>query len=325
MQKGKKFKRRFIFLLVTGGYIWLTFVSLKPCLPSPSDPLIFYSNHIHSDLKSVLLQAMKNTKNAIFFQIYGLTDPDVIALLSHKIAQGLDVQIFYDSKGSCLPKEFPGTALKGSGLMHRKIFLFDRATAFLGTANATTQSLKMHDNFMVGIYSPKVNTFLRNACLESGSFQLGQSSLELYLLPDLEGKALDSLSRRLDLAKDSIRIAMFTFTHPLLVEKLIQAKQRGIEVEILIDRYTASGASKKHCQILQEAGIKVRHSMGGQLFHHKWAILDEKTLILGSANWTKAAFEKNHDFLLIFDNLTNRHRKSLKRIWRAVAIASENG
>ena len=28
-------------------------------------------------------------------------------------------------------------------------------------------------------------------------------------------------------------------------------------------------------------------------------LIDENILVMGSANWTKAAFSKNHDFLLL--------------------------
>ena len=38
------------------------------------------------------------------------------------------------------------------------------------------------------------------------------------------------------------------------------------------------------------------------IMHQKMAIVDKKTLILGSANWSKNAFENNFETLLISHN-----------------------
>lgn len=301
--------------MVVGAFIWLTIATLKPPLPSPSNPLIFYSPP-SNNLKICLLRALKHAKHSIFFQIYGLTDPDLIGLLSQKISQGLKVQIFYDKKGSKpLPKNFPATPMTISGLMHRKIFLFDDTRTFFGSANCTTQSLTMHDNLLIGIYNKEVTLFLQKSSEDMGRFSLGEIDLEIYLLPDFKGRAIEALIHCIREAKTKIQIAMFTLTHPLLVKELVEAKQRGVHVCIALDRCTAKGASKQQMENLFENGAAILLSQGDQLLHHKWAFIDDKTFILGSANWTKAAFEKNQDCLMIFHQLDPRSKKVLKKIW----------
>jgi phosphatidylserine/phosphatidylglycerophosphate/cardiolipin synthase-like enzyme len=61
-------------------------------------------------------------------------------------------------------------------------------------------------------------------------------------------------------------------------------------------------------------------SQGQQLLHHKWAIVDEEQWIMGSANWTKAAFAKNEDFLLILSTLTKEQIQFLNRLWSTLEI-----
>ncbi len=272
------------------------------------------------------MRAIKSAKQSISMQIYGLTDPDLIALLEKKQSQGIDVQIFYDKKASrSLPPHLAAYPIKSSGLMHRKILIIDDTTIFLGTANYTPQSLKMHDNLIVGIWNHDLAMFFKHSSEQQKEFVVDGLFLSAFLLPDFEKKAIEALTQRIDAAKESIQIAMFTLTHPTIREKLMEAKKRGVSVSVAIDRYTALGASKKHVEALKDVGVEIRKSGGSQLLHHKWALIDNKTFIIGSANWTGAAFEKNQDCLLIFDELKPSHQKILLRIWKAVAIASQKG
>ncbi len=238
-------------------------------------------------------------------------------MLTKKQAEGLHVQIFYDKKASkSLPSHLSAYPVKSGGLMHRKILVIDDSLVLLGTANCTTQSLKMHDNLVLGIWNPELANFLQCSSEELGQFTLNGLPLSAFLLPDFEGKALQALCQRIDGAQKTMQIAMFTLTHPKILEKIITAKQRGVAVSIAIDRNAALGASKKHVEALKTAGVEMHISQGAQLLHHKWALIDEKIFILGSANWTGAAFEKNQDCLLIFDDLTPHHQKKIKKIWK---------
>ena len=45
--------------------------------------------------------------------------------------------------------------------MHQKVLLIDDSLTFLGTANMTYESMKMHDNFLMGFYHRDLNTFFK--------------------------------------------------------------------------------------------------------------------------------------------------------------------
>lgn len=268
------------------------------------------------------MRAIQSAKSSIHMQMYGLTDPDVIALLTKKQSDGLDVQIFYDKKASSsLPLlAYP---VQSSGLMHRKILVIDGYQIFIGTANCTPQSLKMHDNLILGLSSEALADFFQKCILENEEFIIDNQMISAYLLPDFSGTALTELCKRIDRANSSIQIAMFTLTHPTIMKSLIGAKKRGVAISIAIDRYTALGASKKMIEKLQSIGVEILTSQGSQLLHHKWALIDDNTFILGSANWTRSAFEKNQDCLLIFDDLTSKHKKILSQIWKTIAKSTQ--
>ncbi len=266
-----------------------------------------------------MMQALKGANSSIVLQIYGLTDPEIITLLQKKQADGVVVTIFYDKNATRnLPKSLNAYPVKSQGLMHRKILVIDSVQVFLGTANFTTQSLKMHDNLIAGIWDPLLARFFEESIEDAKTFDIGNATISSFLRPDLK-----QLCQVIDEAKESIQIAMFTLTHPQIVQKLIDAISRGVVVTLAVDRYTAAGASQSAVLRLKEAGAEILVSQGSQLLHHKWAWIDREIFVIGSANWTSSAFEKNLDCLLILKGLNTEQKKLLNRLWKRVAIASE--
>ena len=115
---------------------------------------------------------------------------------------------------------------------------------------------------------------------------------------------------------------MFTLTHPQIAAALINAKKRGVDVSIAVDYYTAKGASKKALDGMEKEGVRILNSQGRQLLHHKWVVIDDNILVMGSANWTKAAFSKNHDFLFFLSPLNPDQRQFLNRLWETIESES---
>lgn len=318
-------RSKFVFLLfaIGGSFLWLIFSALDIKLPSTSNPIIFYSNQKRNDLKLVLYEAIKKAKVSILIHIYGLNDPDIIVLLKAKRLQGVDITIFHDKTASSeLKSEFQDKLalfpIRSTGLMHRKILVIDHQTVYIGSANFTPQSLRMHDNLIVGIEHSPLADYLQSCPTLDFSFQINDQNLELYFLPDFEKKALNKLVHLIDTAKQTISIAMFTLTHPLLTQKLIEAHKRGVEVKVAVDFFTGHGSSSKTLEKLKNEGLKISLSQGDALLHHKWALFDENILAMGSANWTAAAFKNNHDCLLIFYDLKKDQREFLTDLWNII-------
>ncbi len=132
---------------------------------------------------------------------------------------------------------------------------------------------------------------------------------------DISGtKYFPAVKEALLKAEKSIKLVMFTVESSLyrkdskvnqLLDELIAAKQRGVEVEVILDqnvdfvqRRRASewetliksiGAYKR----LKEAGIKVFYDEPVRYTHAKAIIIDKKVVVLGSTNWTESAFDRS--------------------------------
>jgi phosphatidylserine/phosphatidylglycerophosphate/cardiolipin synthase-like enzyme len=286
---------------VLAGLFFLFYTLYIP-LPNSKKPFRIYSTDKGSDLKEVLKKGIRQSQTSISLYTYAITDLGVLSLLKKKAAEGVRVHLTYHKKTSphlhlLQEDNFTFHPIQGKGLMHEKIWIFDEELLFLGSANLTPSSLKMHDNLMVGLYAPRLSKTLSNTRPSKVEDKVGDRNLLYFSLPSQE--ALTALLSTLDGAKKKVLVSLFTFTHPLLIDKLIELHQRGVHVAVTLDGTTAEGASKKAKERLEKSNVRVKTSKGRELFHHKSAEIDNKIFITGSANWTRAAFNKNRDFIVI--------------------------
>ncbi len=296
-------------------------MSTRVTLPRPENPIVLYSNQCGDDLKYIFAKAAKDTRTSLYVQIYSLTEPNLLKQFRSLAAHNIPVHIFYDpvaTPPSPLFKHISAYPVHTTGLMHRKILVVDHSQVFIGTANFTKSSLDLHDNLVAGIYSHELANFIENGGENPFKAVVGGQHIEMWMLPEFEKDATKRIEDYINQANKQITIAMFTLTHPVLIRAMKAAYQRGVAITIVLDSYTGEGASLKAISELQEAGISVRLHRGKQLLHHKWAWIDNQHLILGSTNWTRAAFTKNQDCFIILSKLTQRQNAWLSQLQRAL-------
>lgn len=308
------------FLFVIYFYWSITSINL----PSEKSPVILYANQSGDDLKKVILSALSKTKSSLFLQIYGCTDSGVIHSIQNAQKRGVSTSVFYDPSGSgSLNKKITGAiALHRRGLMHKKILVLDKEKVFIGSTNFTPTSLCMHDNMILGFHSKELGHDILHSVAQHTSYSIGGQTIDLWHLPDQKHACIKRVLDLISTAKKTIHIAMFTFTHPDILKSLEQAQKQGVEVKVALDYSSSVGASAATVEFLQEKKIPLYIGAKGKLLHHKWCLIDEKTLILGSANWTKSAFKINEDCLLVVSDLTKRQTKQFQRIWSRIEKTS---
>ena len=113
---------------------------------------------------------------------------------------------------------------------------------------------------------------------------------------------------------------MFLITNNKIVQSLIDAHNRGVEIKLIVDAHHALQPYSKHQQ-LREAGIKVKVENWAGKMHAKTVIIDDKTIISGSANWTYSAFRYNDENLLVFKNVSDEVlflKKEFQQSWNSI-------
>lgn len=276
---------------------YLCYFSIFVPLPSKEYPLRIYDQN----LKSLYCKALKSAHSRLDLLAYGFSDPHILKIIQSKKHEGVEIHTLCDARGS--PKHPIVNRIKGTGLMHTKLAVIDEALVLLGSANLTPTSLEMHHNCVLGVHSIALAHFFR-----SDKKIFNEHGLSIWKLP--EPSALPALINTIDQAKHTIKAALFNLTHPELIHALERAQERGVIVTVIIDRYTRNHRLSPL--------IHVRKSKGPELMHNKWAFIDESLLVIGSANWTKAAFNKNREILAIVSGLEAKQRANCRRIWRTL-------
>ncbi|RYD81213.1 MAG: phospholipase D family protein [Verrucomicrobiaceae bacterium] len=145
------------------------------------------------------------------------------------------------------------------------------------------------------------------------------NQVEVYFSP--KGGATEAIVREINRAKKSIHVQAYSFTSPTIAKALVEAKRRGLKVEILVDK---SQRSEKYTEadFTAHAGISTFIDDGHAIAHNKLMILDEETVITGSFNFTRSAEERNAENVLILSKTPALARKYMDN-WHAHRKHSE--
>ncbi len=114
-------------------------------------------------------------------------------------------------------------------------------------------------------------------------------------------KIRKEIMQELDLATDSIKIAVYWFTNQELFDKLIEKMtSHEVKVELIIHNDCINNFTfGLPLQTFIDSGGALYFSEGENPMHNKYCIIDEETLITGSYNWTYWAETKNSENILI--------------------------
>lgn len=141
----------------------------------------------------------------------------------------------------------------------------------------------------------------------------------------------DVLKRELKAARKEILVAVYSFTSQELAKALVDASKRGIGVRVLMDADQAQSDLTRPIVDLFEQGrlsfaevdaAKAAKSTNNRArFHHKFAVIDDRTVVTGSYNWTVQADEDNFENLVVIrdPSLAKEYRHHFEDVWKRTA------
>ena len=114
-----------------------------------------------------------------------------------------------------------------------------------------------------------------------------------------------TIQAQIQSATDSIDLSLYYLNHPYLVDELVTAIERGVNVRVLLEGAPVAGFTDAYtyrAQTLKEAGADVRLMMKTQdaptrypYLHAKYAIIDNEKVIIMSENWGLTGIPINDD------------------------------
>ena len=126
----------------------------------------------------------------------------------------------------------------------------------------------------------------------------GRKPCKIDVLFSPDGGCEDRIIEEIDRAKKAIRVQMYFFTSKPIAEALIEAKKRGVKVTVILDS-SQQKMTYGRFRVLRRAGISVYFDGEHATANNKIILIDRRTVITGSYNFTKAAEEKNAENVLI--------------------------
>lgn len=131
----------------------------------------------------------------------------------------------------------------------------------------------------------------------AASFASAPVTISALFSPDAEDDVLTLINS----ATKSIDIEIYTFSSDEVVAALINAKNRGVKVRVIIEKRIAGKQNEETFAALSGAGIEVRWaSKDFTLTHSKFTIFDGVKVLVGSHNLSKNALRKNREASVIF-------------------------
>ncbi len=142
-----------------------------------------------------------------------------------------------------------------------------------------------------------------------------EGDTQVFFCP--EDNCAQNLIERIDLAKETINIAIYSFTNDDIADALIRAKARGVEVKVVFD-YVQSSSEYSDDEKLIEAGIEIKRRNASGSMHNKFAVIDAETVATGSFNYSQNADQKNDENLLFIKNavLAQKYSDEFNELWQ---------
>lgn len=298
------------------------------------------NNLCNTSVCRALLSEINSAQSSIDFAIYGYTKiPAIEKALENAQQRGVKIRFVYDSDANNF-NIYPDTAYLAkvfkdncsdhlAPIMHDKFFIFDNKIVFTGSANiATTDMSGFNSNVILVINSDRIADIYEKEFeqMYNGRFHKAKlkirdkqnDDISVYFSP--KDKGIDAIIPLINNAKKYIYIPAFLVTYKELAESLIAAKNRGVDVKIILDATNTHQGSHSKLNELRKAGIQVKTENWAGKLHSKSIIIDDIYTIIGSMNFSRSGQSSNDENLLIIKDpqIAAFYRTYFLYLWKRI-------
>ena len=271
-----------------------------------------------------LAAAMDAARVSLDIAAFELNNPLLTEAILAAAARGLRVRVVTDDEhglddadstlGRLLAAGIPVVADGRSALMHNKFVLIDAHSVWSGSLNLTLNGVWRHNNNLLELRLPEAARRFRaefdemfaqgrfgprSPRGESAPVTAGAGRIAIYFGP--EDDLVAALAEALGAARERIRFMAFSFTLDEAGALLLRQAAAGVQVQGIFER---AGSETRWSELtpLYCAGLAVRQDGNPYLLHHKVFLIDDHTVITGSANFSAAGTEDNDENLLVIED-----------------------
>ena len=138
--------------------------------------------------------------------------------------------------------------------------------------------------------------------LAASAWSQAQPSVQVGFSP--EGSARELVLKTINGARHSVQMLAYAFQAPDIVQALIDAEQRGVDVRVVVDkRRNAGKTSKAAMDRATRNGVELRTNDRYHLHHDKVIIVDGHTVETGSFNFAPSAETANSENVVVIRDM----------------------
>ncbi|MBM5784973.1 MAG: phospholipase [Cyanobacteria bacterium K_DeepCast_35m_m1_288] len=174
---------------------------------------------------------------------------------------------------------------------------------------------------------------------------VGQTPVEVLFAPHRSTDphhGLNLIAKTLAAAKQRVDMALFVLSAQALTTVIADLQAKGVQLRMLADPGFASRSfsevldllgvalADRHCKLeagnqpLQQAaeGVGITRLARGDKLHHKFAVIDNRTVVTGSFYWSPSAAHQNDEVLLMIESplLAAHFTREMDRLWRGAEL-----
>ncbi len=316
-----------------------------------------YTNHLTPDTKCIhpfckeTVNLIDSTTSTLDMAVYEWSRiPDIENAIERARKRGVQIRIVYEVKDEQPLREEMDNFLSTinnkksdeiadnkkltSMLMHNKFIISDKKRLMTGSMNFSRTGFSgFNANNVIIIDSPALSEYytkefeqmytgkfhtLKTPLNRENTFTVGTTKVSAYFSP--QDKTVEkALVPLVEKAKSYIYLPVFVITHKKLTQALIDAKNRGVDIKIILDATSVRSNHTTH-EILREAGIPLKTENYAGKVHNKSMIIDDKYVITGSMNFSNSGENRNDENCLVIENseLAKFYKGWFEFIWKKI-------
>jgi len=222
-----------------------------------------------------------------------------------------------------------------SAIMHHKFAVRDAREVWTGSWNMTTGDTYRLNNNAVWMRSPELARVFSTEFdamfvdRQFGGGRVKRPPVEPVVIEGArvqpmfapENTVADRVAARIREATTTIHFLAFSFTHDGIGQAVLERRRGGVGVSGVFER-TGSETRFSEFGVMKQAGLDVYQDGNPYVMHHKLFVLDGRTTLFGSFNFSDSADRDNDENCLIVDDpqFASRFEDEFQRI-RATARA----
>src|SRR3984885_7133485 len=266
------------------------------------------------DSAKPILDAINHAAKSLRIKMFVFTDPSLIAAVVQAHKRGVNVRIMLNPRRRSGVSENDETRTKlvtaGVDVLdsnpvfdvtHEKSMVVDDKTAFVKSLNWDSENLTETRDYAIITSEPLEVAEITN-CFEADWSRQEFASGKTAKLIWCRGNGRERISEFIDGARHSLWLQNERYQDQMIIEHLVRAKERGVNVHIMARPPHTLKKEKLlegvgGLRILNDVGVSVRKLKGLKL-HAKMLLADGERAIIGSIDLAPGSFDSRRELAI---------------------------